>query len=127
MTSTASSLGFLGLNGLDLLRSSLLGLRRSLLSSLALLLEDNRLGDKLHDDHGSVVALAEAELHDAGVAARTILEHALLDLLEDLANKLFIVQVSDGETTGVQVAALRPRDDLIDIAADLPWRATRPS
>lgn len=67
------------LDGLDLLGSSgLLGGRSSLLG-----LRRARLGDELHDNDGSIVALAVTELHDAGVTAVAVLPHALGSLVED--------------------------------------------
>ena len=111
-------LGLVGLLG-DLLRGSLLGSGLLLGRGLALSLGHAGLSHELHDDHGSVVALAGPELHDAGVAAGTILEHALGDLLEDLADELLVVQVGDGQTAGVQIAALGPGDHLVDLRADL--------
>ena len=111
-------LGLVGLLG-DLLRGGLLGSGLLLGRGLTLGLGHAGLGHELHDDHGGVVALAGPELHDAGVAAGTILEHALGDLLEDLADELLVVQVGDGQTAGVQIAALGPGDHLVDLRADL--------
>ena len=98
------------LDGLDLLGSSgLLGGRSSLLG-----LRRARLGDELHDNDGSVVALAVAELHDAGVTAVAVLPHALGSLVEDLGNELLIAELGDSQTTRVQVALLGPSDDRVD-------------
>ena len=98
------------LDGLDLLGSSgLLGGRSSLLG-----LRRARLGDELHDNDRSVVALTVAELHDAGVTAVAVLPHALGSLVEDLGNELLVAELGDGQTTRVQVALLGPGDDRID-------------
>ena len=106
-------------------RSNLLGSR--LLLGLGLL--GNRLSAQLHDDHRSIIALAETQLHNAGNSPPCAIgEQALLNLLEDFANELFVVAKScDSETTGMQVALLRPGDDFVDVRTDSPWRATRPS
>ena len=92
------SLGFL--SSLDLLRSNLLGSR--LLLGLGLL--ETKLSAALMSEHCHM----QSQLHNAGIAALTIGEQALLNLLENLANELFVVAKScDSETTGMQVALLR--------------------
>ena len=90
--SLLDSLNLLGSSGLLGGRSSLLGLRRA------------RLGDELHDNDRSVVALTVTELHDTGVTAVAVLPHALGSLVEDLGNELLIAELGDGQTTRVQVA-----------------------
>ena len=106
-----SSLGLGSLGGL--LDGSLLDLLGSLLRRGGLLggLLHAGLGHELDDAHLGVVALTGAEAHDAGVTAVAVGPHALSGLLEDLLDELLVAELGDSKTTGVQVAALGPRDD----------------
>src|SRR5690606_2248688 len=68
---------------------------------------------ELDDGHRGVVAVTEARLHDADVAAVT-LGVTRSQGVEQLADLRHVADGADGLTTGVQVALLGEGDQLLD-------------
>src|SRR5215212_9598426 len=76
------------------------------------------LSDELDQRHLGRVRLARAELQDACVAARA-LRVARRDLLEKLVDhELVLAELGQRLAAGVQVAAPRERDQLLDLGLD---------
>src|SRR6476659_5101652 len=72
-----------------------------------------RLRHELDACHVCAVTLAEAGLEDARVAAVTG-GKARSDLLEQLVGRFALLDVTNGETTGMQGASACLRDELLD-------------
>ena len=69
--------------------------------------------DEFDHRHRRVVAVAEAGLHDAAIAALTGLVARAEDR-EELLDHILVAQLRHRLTAGMQVAALAERDDLLD-------------
>ena len=76
------------------------------------LLGDDGLENELDLHHRGVVALAEAELRDAGVAALTLGDERS-DLGEELVHDALVTDDAEHATTSVQVSALGERDETL--------------
>src|SRR4051812_44169404 len=72
--------------------------------------------DELDHGQGRVVAVAEAGLEDAAVAAVALLV-ARPEHLEELADHAVVAQLRHGEAAGVKVAALAERDQPLEHGA----------
>src|SRR6476620_8617498 len=74
--------------------------------------------DQLEEHHLGRVALTRTELEDAGVAAGA-LRVAGRHLLEELVHgELVLAERAEGLAAGMQVAAPRKRDQLLDLGLD---------